>query len=232
MIACVVLSYCLLDWLLHESIRICERKLLWKWRKNQLNYLMEGIIASKKLLKAAPLVLGNENDDAKPRLQSSLPPEVQGQAQCYLAVRIDQIKWKVEKHPKNVQVCLRWWGEKGNGTMFWYKFTLLSLFLVYKNTTQLLDNMLFDYVTCYQINYRPSPRKTSSNKTTSNSTALFPVCCGPNQFSAYLQGDYAQKDKMSLLSKKIQIVHFIFIVLQSFNVFCWCKHMKYIIFEL
>ena len=61
--------------------------------------------------------LGTEDDEL--RIESSLPPEVKGQLRCFLAVTVDEIKWQVDDHPKDIQVCLQWWGETGDGTMFW-----------------------------------------------------------------------------------------------------------------
>jgi hypothetical protein len=67
--------------------------------------------------------------DEKLLIQSSLPPEVKGQLRCFLAVTVDEIKWQVDNHPKDIQVCLHWWGETGDGTMFWYVF--LHTFITY-----------------------------------------------------------------------------------------------------
>ena len=65
---------------------------------------------------------GKSKECGRPRIQGSLPPEVKGQLRCFLAVTVDDIKWQVDSHPKNIQVCLQWWGESGDGTMFWYVF--------------------------------------------------------------------------------------------------------------
>lgn len=65
---------------------------------------------------------GKSKECGKPRVQGSLPPEVKGHLRCFLAVTVDDIKWQVDSYPKNIQVCLQWWGESGDGTMFWYVF--------------------------------------------------------------------------------------------------------------
>lgn len=65
-------------------------------------------------------ILFQDTFDNEIRVETSLPPAVQGQLRCFLAVRVDWIIWKVKNHPKDIQVCLQWWGETGNGTMFWY----------------------------------------------------------------------------------------------------------------
>ena len=58
-------------------------------------------------------------EEEKLRIQNSLPPEVKGQLRCFVSVTVDEIKWQVDNHPKDIQVGLQWWGETGDGTMFW-----------------------------------------------------------------------------------------------------------------
>lgn len=71
--------------------------------------------------------------DGNLRIQSSLPPEVKGELRCFLTVTVDEIQWQVDQHPQDIEVCLQWWGENGDGTKFWYVclygVTLLSSFL-------------------------------------------------------------------------------------------------------
>ena len=61
------------------------------------------------------------------QVESSLPPAVQGQLRCFLVVKVDCIAWKIKNHPKDVQVCLKWWGQIDDGTIFWCEAALLAV---------------------------------------------------------------------------------------------------------
>ena len=49
---------------------------------------------------------------------TSLPPAVDGHLRCFLRVSVPTIHWTIHKHPTDVQVRLKWWGEDGNGILF------------------------------------------------------------------------------------------------------------------
>ena len=45
---------------------------------------------------------------------SSLPPQVEGQLRCFLAIKVDGLKWCIPRPPKDVQVKILWWGDASN----------------------------------------------------------------------------------------------------------------------
>ena len=42
---------------------------------------------------------------------SSLPPQVEGQLRCFLSIKVKFLDWSIQDPPKDVQVCIHWWGD-------------------------------------------------------------------------------------------------------------------------
>lgn len=47
----------------------------------------------------------------------SLPPKVEGQLRCFLALKVHSLDWNLPQPPKDVQVVIHWWGDSGNGAV-------------------------------------------------------------------------------------------------------------------
>ena len=48
-----------------------------------------------------------------------LPPQVDGQIRCFCKLTISQVVWSVLKPPDLGLVRVKWWGEEGDGVIFW-----------------------------------------------------------------------------------------------------------------
>lgn len=62
------------------------------------------------------------------QVNTGLPPQVEGQLRCFCRVSVTQITWDVPNTPDITYVCLKWWGEPGNGILFVYVDFILMLF--------------------------------------------------------------------------------------------------------
>ncbi|XP_059149560.1 C2 domain-containing protein 3-like [Physella acuta] len=56
------------------------------------------------------------NDDVK--VNTGLPPQVDGQIRCFCKVSVSQVIWTITKPPQSTLVRIRWWGEQGDGSIF------------------------------------------------------------------------------------------------------------------
>lgn len=52
------------------------------------------------------------------QVNTGLPPQVEGQLRCFCRVSVTQITWHIPNPPNVTFVCLKWWGEPGNGILF------------------------------------------------------------------------------------------------------------------
>ncbi|KAH9490372.1 C2 domain-containing protein 3 [Bulinus truncatus] len=75
---------------------------------------------SKKQIKSEKSVKKLEsqwiNNDVK--VNTGLPPQVDGQIRCFCKLTISQIVWTIPKPPDFGIIRVKWWGEEGNGIFF------------------------------------------------------------------------------------------------------------------
>jgi len=57
---------------------------------------------------------------------SSLPPQVEGQLRCFLSVKTKNLDWNIPQPPKDVQVCIHWWGDNSEGNLIRFVPKFLS----------------------------------------------------------------------------------------------------------